>query len=104
MWDNKLVFSLIIVNIRFVISGDSLNYHNGLMFSTRDKDNDNTTDYKCAERYHGAWWYNRCLKSNLNGVYMSGIDHILGDGINWKTWRGFNYSLKTTDMKIRRAV
>ena len=74
------------------------------MFSTWDKDNDNTTEYKCAEKYHGAWWYNRCLESNLNGRYVSGIHPIEGDSVTWKTWKGCNNSLKTTDMKIRRAI
>ena len=74
------------------------------MFSTLDKENDNSTAYKCAEEYHGAWWYNRCHESNLNGRYVNGIHDIEGDGVNWKSWRGHNYSLKTTDMKIRRAI
>ena len=34
---------------------DSLSYHNGFMFSTKDNDNDVWTS-NCAERHKGAWW------------------------------------------------
>ena len=37
-------------------AGDSLSYHNGMEFSTRDRDNDKWSSTSCAERYHGAWW------------------------------------------------
>ena len=98
-------FSFIVEDIQYyVISGDSLIRHNGLKFSTRDNDNDNSTAVHCAEYCHGAWWYDRCHDSNLNGRYSNGTHNSDGDGVNWKTWRGVNYSLKTTDMKIRRAI
>ncbi|KAL9983039.1 hypothetical protein ACROYT_G005163 [Oculina patagonica] len=38
-------------------AGDSLSYHNGHPFSTKDQDND-SWDYNCAVQYKGAWWYN----------------------------------------------
>lgn len=72
------------------------------MFSTKDEDNDiDTRD--CAEEFKGAWWYNNCHLSNLNGQYLNGIYSTFADGIVWYTWKGHNYSLKTTDMKIRRV-
>ena len=73
------------------------------MFSARDRDKDNST-WNCSEAYKAAWWYDNCHDSNLNGQYVIGSHTVEGDGINWKTWTGHHYSLKTTDMKIRRAI
>lgn len=38
-------------------AGDSLKFHLGRKFSTKDHDNDEST---CSEIYTGAWWYNKC--------------------------------------------
>eukprot|EP00118_Oscarella_pearsei_P017160 m.169311 g.169311 ORF g.169311 m.169311 type:complete len:269 (+) comp38983_c0_seq1:146-952(+) len=78
-------------------AGDSLIYHSGMKFTTKDKDN----DLECASTYKGAWWYNACHKSNLNGKYLKGQHSSYADGVNWYTWRGGKYSLKFTEMKIR---
>ena len=42
--------------------------HNANKFSTRDRDNDNWGS-SCAQGNKGAWWYNNCQRSNLNGRY-----------------------------------
>ncbi|XP_071789557.1 fibrinogen-like protein A [Asterias amurensis] len=49
-------------------AGDGLEFHNGVMFSTKDKDND-LRGSNCAVQYKGAWWYEGCFDSNLNGMY-----------------------------------
>ncbi|GLD63553.1 steroid 21-hydroxylase-like isoform X1 [Lates japonicus] len=49
-------------------AGDSMRYHNGRPFSTRDKDPD-TLGLHCARAYMGGWWYKNCYKTNLNGLY-----------------------------------
>ena len=82
-------------------SGDSLAYHRGLPFTTRDKDNDNHGDHNCAIKYQGAWWYEHCHYSNLNGLYHRGNHSSYANGVNWKDWKGYYYSLKRTEMKIR---
>ncbi|KXJ12069.1 Ficolin-2, partial [Exaiptasia diaphana] len=51
-------------------AGDSLSYHNNILFSTKDRDNDKDSSGNCATQYTGAWWYNNCHHSNLNGKYL----------------------------------
>ena len=85
-------------------AGDSLlTYHDGHQFSTRDRDNDRSSS-NCAIIYSGAWWYNSCHFSNLNGLYHGG-EHpdSFANGVNWEAWRGYYYSLKFTEMKLRRV-
>ncbi|CAB4008378.1 Hypothetical predicted protein [Paramuricea clavata] len=81
-------------------AGDSLSYHKGMAFTTKDSHNDQWYN-NCAVQYKGAWWYKRCHKSNLNGLYLDGAHMSFADGVNWYHWKGYYYSLKSTSMKIR---
>ena len=78
-------------------AGDSLEYHNGYKFSTKDNDNDSSSG-SCSLSYKGAWWYYKCYDSSLNGVY-SARDTT---GINWWRWSGHN-PLKFVEMKFREV-
>jgi ficolin len=84
-------------------AGDSLSYQKGMAFSTYDSDNDEN-DNNCARLYKGAWWYKRCHKSNLNGLYLHGAHKSFADGVNWYHFKGYYYSLKSTSMKIRPSA
>ncbi|XP_078604535.1 microfibril-associated glycoprotein 4-like [Branchiostoma floridae x Branchiostoma japonicum] len=75
--------------------------HNGMYFSTRDRENDIHDTHHCAQEYKGAWWYEKCHRANLNGLYHAGVHQSFADGVNWFPWKGYDYSLKTTEMKIR---
>ena len=79
---------------------DSLTYHNGMNFSTYDQDND-VYNGNCASSYKGAWWYKSCHYSNLNGQYLSGVHSSYADGVTWYHWKGYYYSLKISEMKLR---
>jgi len=94
-------------NYRLSVSGfsgnthDALLYHNGMAFSTRDRDND-VYQGSCAVLYQGAWWYRGCYLSNLNGIYQ---DLPVGNcsSIIWNQLAGCDkqYHRKFTEMKIR---
>jgi hypothetical protein len=95
-----LQWLLIILFFLSGTAGDSLSYHRGSGFSTKDRDNDKTS-MNCAAYYKGPWWYNSCHHSNLNGVYHHGKHKSGGEGVNWYHWKGWNYSAKRAEMKIR---
>ncbi|XP_055515945.1 tenascin isoform X7 [Leucoraja erinacea] len=78
-------------------AGDSLTYHQGRPFSTRDRDNDVAVT-NCALSYKGAWWYKNCHRVNLNGRY--GVQNH-SQGINWYHWKGHEHSIAFVEMKLR---
>ena len=79
-------------------AGDSLAYHNNMAFTTKDRDNDGWSSKNCAVEFTGAWWYDYCIGSNLNGQYLGGKRD--DRGLRWYPFRG-SLSLKFTEMKLR---
>ena len=87
------------------VAGDSMTRYNlnGMPFSTYDRDNDRSSG-NCAITWQGAWWYNDCTHSNLNGLYRDGQNNYRG-----VTWRYFNATalsyrtLRYSDMKLKRS-
>ena len=78
-------------------AGDSLSYHSHFNFSTKDHLN----SHQCASAYKGAWWYNNCHTSNLNGLYHPGPHTSYADGVNWYSARRYHYSFMFSEMKLR---
>lgn len=82
-------------------AGDSLSFHDKSPFSTWDHDHWFPYFEYCASKFHGAWWYNGCLQSNLNGDYKHNSSAPDSDGISWATHYGSLYSMRFTEMKFR---
>jgi len=80
-------------------AGDSLALHRGMAFTTKDRDNDKHSGGNCAFYNKGAWWYNKCYNSNLNGLYLHGKTNV-DRGVEWEQWKD-NYSVRRSEMKIR---
>ncbi|CAH1798428.1 unnamed protein product [Owenia fusiformis] len=89
-------------------AGDAMKRkHNGRMFSTHDRDNDEA-DFNCATSYHGAWWYGHCHDANLFGLYVNGpICPAHAKCLVWENWPSVigtptnnYYSFKNASMKI----
>ena len=78
---------------------DSLSYHNGMAFTTKDNDNDEWST-NCATSYKGGWWYRSCYHSNLNGLYLKTENSQNDKGIVWYNWQRYR-NLKFTEMKLR---
>ncbi|XP_008063791.1 fibrinogen alpha chain [Carlito syrichta] len=85
--------------------------HNGMQFSTFDRDADQWEE-NCAEVYGGGWWYNSCQAANLNGIYYPGgsydprnnSPYEIENGMVWVPFREADYSLRAVRMKIRPLV
>lgn len=89
-------------------AGDSLSYHDGMKFSTKDLDND-IFDRNCAAENKGGWWFSHCYFSHLNGVYhvgrYAGKKFTFADGIVWYTLKSDDrYSLRKVEMKLKRRL
>ena len=72
-----------------------------MKFTTQDRDNDKAGG-NCALEWKGAWWYNYCHRSNLNGLYLGSADRS-AKGMRWRYWKLDGRSMKKTAMKIRPA-
>ena len=70
-----------------------------MKFSTKDRDNDQNGG-KCATARQGGWWYKSCTWVNLNGLFAGSRK----SNKSYCTWYKYDswYSLKSTDMKVRR--
>lgn len=87
-------------------AGDAMfPYHNKMLFSTIDRDNDEWHS-SCAKKDQSGWWFKACGYASPNGAYIeNGITQISPDGvikgILWSKWKGYGYSMKRTEIKIK---
>ena len=72
---------------------------NNMAFTAKDRDNDRDGGGNCAVARTGAWWYNDCQHSNLNGKYL-GKGKNSWQSVMWDSFRSTG-SLKFTEMKLR---
>ena len=56
------------LKIKGTVTYDATAYHNGLAFSTPDRDNDSSGS-NCAALLTSGWWFKNCRAFNLNGRY-----------------------------------
>jgi len=54
-------------------AGDSLSHHNGMMFTTYDRDNDLHSD-NCAAVCAGGFWYGECYRAGMTVMIGRGGD------------------------------
>ena len=95
--DEQAKYRLEVNSYSGTAGGYSLAYHNNMAFSTKDRDHDRS-GYHCAVRGTGAWWYDSCHYSNLNGEYLGNRQEKRGVG--WFYFRR-TLSLKFSEMKLR---
>lgn len=79
-------------------AGDGLSPHAAMPFSTWDVDNDQWADGSCARDHRGAWWYNQCGSSSLNGDYLQGPGQLQLQALYWMSWPS---TLRTSLIMLR---
>ena len=98
-------------NYKLEISGYSGNAtdamtskHNGMEFSTKDRDNDRSSEF-CALQWKGGWWYNTCHYANLNGLFTTGpSSRGRPEYMSWLTLNGQYGTIVFSEMRIRRNM
>ncbi|XP_063865110.1 ficolin-2-like [Scylla paramamosain] len=96
-------------------AGDALKWHNGMQFSTPDRDNDVLLGGHCAKKNDGGWWfrgYRGCYQAHPTGRYqhnpgdppktsVTSRNFELGPVLVWQNWRGESYYPKTLFLMFR---
>ncbi|KFB52558.1 AGAP010775-PA-like protein [Anopheles sinensis] len=97
--DESENFKLKIVGRYEGTARDTLKQRLGDKFTTKDEDNDGWIYGNCAVSWKGAWWYDSCGSSDLNGPYAKSRKQSIA-----MTWDNFSgRSLTYTRMMIRHV-
>ncbi|KAL4227087.1 angiogenesis [Mactra antiquata] len=79
---------------------DDFSHNNGLIFATYDRPDRNN----CAREQKAGWWFNYCTLVLPTGQHYVGGPYTpkgrLYDGIYYKDWLGFDYSLKNIKLEL----
>ncbi len=80
---------------------DDLAHNNNMYFATYDRPD----PYNCAINQRSGWWFNYCSYTLPNGVYYHGGKYSPNpggyyDGVYYKDWQGYDYSLKYMTMLL----
>ena len=84
--------------------------YSGMMFTTRDRDNDRHSAVNCASDQHrGGWWYNDCALINLNGNYEGDVTPTATGILMWyidttSTGSSSSKAVRSVEMIIRTRV
>ncbi|XP_028409028.1 uncharacterized protein LOC114531613 isoform X2 [Dendronephthya gigantea] len=97
--DEENLYNLTIKEYQTSYIGDAMADNNLMAFSTKDRDNDKSSDDNCALERLSGWWFNSCTQALLTGQYLFSEASKM---ISWKTWAS-NHGIKTADMKIRSS-
>nr|XP_023018310.1 microfibril-associated glycoprotein 4-like isoform X1 [Leptinotarsa decemlineata] len=83
-------------------AGDSLRYHLGKKFTTKDYDQDEHPQ-NCAVLAKAAWWFGSCYESSLNGKFVNVVlsDAEQYSGLHWRSFRKLPYCHARARMLIR---
>ena len=75
-------------------SYDSMVYHNGMPFSTSDRDNDATSGQCAIANGGNGWWFKRCYNTFLTGSHSN-------SKLQWYTWQGGHTYYPFAEMRLR---
>ncbi len=72
---------------------------NGMMFSTRDRDNDKLDTGNCAANFRSGWWHRSCFTGNLNSLH--GDVGKRYESMSWRPLRNEPGGIIYSKMKIK---
>ncbi|KAJ8023699.1 Fibrinogen-like protein A [Holothuria leucospilota] len=78
-------------------NGDALNIHNNEDFSTRDRDNDDSSLHTASNSKNGAWWWGM---EDLPAPY-SKLNALYGEHLFWTNLPADSSNIQYTEMKVR---
>jgi len=64
--------------------GDSMEYHNGMKFTTKDRDQDDRDTGNCAQQFNGGFWYKSCHHAHPTGLSSATKKSASSKYINYK--------------------
>ena len=84
-------------------AGDSLTYHNNQKFSTKDRVQDETDLFHCAQLDTGGWWFHGCQFGTLNGLYPT-QDQLDEKYMSWFYFASSHGGIMFSEMKFKYSL